>query len=260
MRNDKVLPNKEDAGQDEFGRTQNYVLHNVVGAQQGRKCVDGRYLPNQATGMIARPGGDCGYVMALMAVNKSKGLGMTPEQCFNAVYKVLANHQDKFCMHTDHNADPDSHTHKGLIGCGHLVKASTDGLCKDYDVEGKDVQRFVEYARNLAEIEPSMEIVNLVGEHEEKGVLVIKNGEYTINADNPDMKQMYFIYDEQRDTAFMKELVADLQVDGVTFEDMKNESDIQLQATLHNLAMGLPIYAVEFVGAEPNITHIGTVH
>jgi hypothetical protein len=237
----------------------NYVEKNVVPAQEGRKCVDGRYLPNQATGMIARPGGDCGYVMALMAVNKRKGLGMTPEQCFNAVYKVLANHKDKFCMHTDHHADPDSHTHKGLIGCGHLVKASTEGLCDEYDVDGEDVKRFVEYARNLAEIEPSMEVVNLDGEHEEKGVLVIKDDKYTINADNPDMKQMYFIYDEQRDNAFMKNLVADLQIDGVTFEDMKDESDIQLQATLHNLAMGLPIYSVEFIGSEPKATYIGIV-
>jgi len=39
--------------------------------------------------MIARPGGHCGYVMALLAINRKKNLGLTPEQCFNAVYKVV---------------------------------------------------------------------------------------------------------------------------------------------------------------------------
>lgn len=245
---------------EEFNQTQEYVQHNVVPANQGRKCVDGRYLPNQAAGMIARPGGDCGYVMALMAVNKKKKLGMSPEQCFNAVYKVLAHNHQKFCMHTDHHADPDEHTHKGLIGCGHLVKASTDKLCKDYDVEGKEVERFVEYARNLAEIEPAMEIVNLDGEHEEKGVLVINSDSYTVNADNPEMQRMYFIYDAQRDTSFMKKLVADLDIKGVTFEEMKEESDIQLNATLHNLAKGLPIYSVAFEGSHPQVAYVDTVH
>ena len=230
-----------------------------MSAQKGRKCVDGRYLPNQATGMLARPGGDCGYVMALMAVSKKKKLELTPEQCFNLVYRVISRNKDRFCMHTDHNADPDSHTHKGLIGCGHLVKAATNNLCKEYDVDGADVKRFVEYARNIAEIESTLEIVNLEGEHEEKGVLVIDSASYTVNADNPKMKRMYFIYDQKRDIEFIKNLVEDLNIDGVTFADMKAESDIQLNATLANLAKGLPIYSVVFSGDTPKVEFIARV-
>lgn len=245
--------------QDELERTIDYVEKNVVQAHEGRKCVDGRYLPDQAAGMIARPGGDSGYVMALMAVCKKKNLGLTPEQCFNAVYKVIAKGDGHFCMHTDHHADPDAHTHKGLIGCGHLVKAATETLCKDYDVDGHDVERFVEYARNLADIESSIDIVNLDGEHEEKGVLVISSDEYTVNADNPQMHRMYFIYDEKRDSAFMQSLVTSLDIDGVSFEEMKQESDIQLQATLNNLAKGLPIYKVAFDGELAQVALAGVV-
>lgn len=243
----------------ELERTIDYVEKNVVQAHEGRKCVDGRYLPDQATGMVARPGGDSGYVMALMAVCKKKNLGLTPEQCFNAVYKVISKGDGHFCMHTDHHADPDSHTHKGLIGCGHLVKAATDTLCKEYDVDSHDVERFVEYARNLAEIEPSMDIVNLEGEHEEKGVLVISSEEFTVNADNPQMHRMYFIYDEKRDSEFMKDLVASLDIGEVSFDEMKKESDIQLQATLNNLAKGLPIYKITFDGELPHVELAGKV-
>lgn len=236
-----------------------YLMKNVVSAREGRKCVDGRYLPTQAAGMLARPGGDCGYVMALLAVSKKKNLGLTPEQCFNAIYKVVTDHEGKFCMHTDHQVDPDEYTHHGLIGCGHLAKAATDGLCQEYDVESNDVKRVIEYSRNLAEIEPALEIVNLDGDHEEKGVLVIKSREYTVNADDPELKQMYFIYDEARDNAFMQTLVDALMIDNVTYADMKQESDIQLKATLHNLAKRLPIYMVEFIDLEPHVVYVGQV-
>lgn len=259
MQKQTFVTERKATRQTELERTKEYVQKNTVQTQSGRKCVDGRYLPNQATGMIARPGGDCGYVMALMAVNKKKKLGLTPEQCFNAIYKVMARNNERFCMHTDHHVDPDSHTHKGLIGCGHLVKAATADLCKEYDVNGNDVKRVVEYARNMSEINPALEIVNLAGDHEEKGVLVIRSDDYTVHADNPQMKRMYFIYDEQRDVAFMKKIVNEWDIVGVTFEEMKEESDIQLHATLHHLAKGLPIYSVAFDNQTSHVELVGKV-
>src|SRR5258708_15431328 len=75
---------------EEMQETANYVRKNTVFAREGRKCVDGRYPPDTARGMLARAGGDCGYVMALMAINRKKKLQLTPEQCFNAVYKVIS--------------------------------------------------------------------------------------------------------------------------------------------------------------------------
>ena len=76
--------------EEKLHTVERYIQASLTPAKDGRKCVDGRYLPNQSAGMISRPGGDCGYVMALLALNSKKKLGLTPEQCFNAVYKAVA--------------------------------------------------------------------------------------------------------------------------------------------------------------------------
>lgn len=235
-----------------------YVSQSIIPAKSGRKCVDGRYLPDQATGMIARPGGDGGYVMALMAVNRKKNLGMTPEHCFNLIYNAVASDKG-FCMHTDHTADPDDATHIGLIGCGHLAKAANRRFCNDYDVNSDDVEKVITYARNLKEISSGVHVVNLGGEHQERGVIIVESDNYTVLADNPELGQMYFVYDEQRDTAFLKKLVKEIAIEGVTYEDMKAESDLQLQATLQLLALHLPIIKVTFDGDTPHISYQGNV-
>lgn len=240
--------------ESELEKTINYISSNVVKAREGRKCVDGRYLPTQGGGMIARPGGDCGYVMALLGVNKRKSLGLSPEQCFNSIYKVVSQKVNgHFCMHTDHHVDPDSITHKGLIGCGHVAKAAIRSLSDEYDVNGEDVEKFIAYARNVADIMPTMEMINLEGEHNESGVLVIHSGDYTVNAEDQKLGRMYFVYDEARDTAFLKYLVEEMAIVGVNFAEMKTESDLQLAATLHNLAKGLPVYNVTFAGKKPHV-------
>jgi hypothetical protein len=252
---------------EEMQDTINYVRKNTVQAREGRKCVDGRYPPDTARGMLARAGGDCGYVMALMAINRKKKLGLTPEQCFNAVYKVISQKlHGAFCIHTDHHADPEQDSennamHQTLIGCGHLSKAATRwSLRKPYDVQGKDVKKIIAYAKNLAEIGDHVEMVNLEGEHAERGVLIIDDSSHTVNAMDPKEHTMYFIYDRKRDEAFLKKLVGAMDIPGVTFEDMKKEADIQLQATLHNLAKGLPIYTVTYKNKEPQIKFFTTIN
>ncbi len=245
-----------------------YVKRNIVTAQEGRKCVDGRYLPSQARGMIARPGGDCGYVMALMAVNRKKKLGYTPEECFNAIYRIIARKfHGTFCIHTDHFVDPDDdhhkfskHMHHTLIGCGHLMKAASQGrIRKPYDISRKDVRRLMMYTRNLVEISEAVQLINLDGNHQEQAVLIIDSDKYTVNAHDPKTKEMYFIYDEQRDNAFMKKLVEEINIPGVTFEAMKKESDVQLKATLKSLAKRLPIFRITFTGDKPHVVLTGKV-
>lgn len=253
--------------QNELQGTINYVRNNTVLAKEGRKCVDGRYPPDTARGMLARAGGDCGYVMALMAISRKKKLQLTPEQCFNAVYKVISQKMHgAFCIHTDHHADPEDtganqHMHQTLIGCGHLSKAASQwSIRRPYDLQGSDVKKIIAYAKNLADISENVEMVNLDGEHAERGVLIIEDTGHTVNAMDPKEHTMYFIYDKKRDEAFMKRLVKDMAIPGVTFEDMKMEADIQLQATLHNLAKGLPIYTVSYKKAEPQVSFLTMIN
>jgi hypothetical protein len=262
-----VLDDKQNPSENEMLKTVNYVRNNTVLAREGRKCVDGRYPPDTARGMLARAGGDCGYVMALMAISRKKKLQLTPEQCFNAVYKVISQKMHgAFCIHTDHHADPEytggnQHMHQTLIGCGHLSKAASQwSIRQPYDLQGKDVKKIIAYAKNLADISENVEMVNLNGEHAERGVLIIDDSTHTVNAMDPKAHAMYFIYDKKRDEAFMKRLVKDMAIPGVTYEDMKMEADVQLQATLHNLAKGLPIYTVSFKKTEPQVNYLRSIN
>lgn len=242
---------KTDVG---LAKVNTFVRQNTVTVAEGRKCVDGRYLPYQSRGAIARPGGDAGYVLALLALDRKKHLGMTPEQCFNAVYKVVAKGNGKFGMHTDHYTDPDGQTHHGLIGCGHLAKAASRSFSEEYEVLRKDMERFVEYIRNVADISPALEMVNLEGGHKESGVLVVESRVHTVSSQNVENREMYFVYDEERDTAFLKNLVSEMAIAGVSYAEMKRESDLQLHATLHILARHLPVYIVHFVGNHPQVS------
>jgi hypothetical protein len=231
-----------------------YVKASMTSTIKGTRCIDGRYLPEQAKGMLARPGADCGYVLALEAVNRNKRLGLTSEQCFNAIFKAVEKLNGKFYFHTDSHSDPNNHTRHGLIGCGHLLKASRHGFSWEYDVRSKDVREMVSYARNLCEVSDEIQMLTLHGEHREKGVLLITSMKYTVYADNPKLHQMYFVYDIERDKAFMKQLVAKMNLAGVTYQDMWREAEVQLSATLQNLAVGLPLYSVTFEGKTPQIT------
>jgi hypothetical protein len=169
-------------------------------------------------------------------------------------------------MHTDHHADPEQEgvndsMHQTLIGCGHLSKAASRwSIRQPYDVQSKDVKKIIAYAKNLADISDHVEMVNLAGEHAELGVLIVEDTAQTVNAMDPKEHTMYFIYDKKRDEAFMKKLVDAMAIPGVTFEDMKKESDIQLQATLHNLAKGLPIYTVSYKNKEPQVKFLTTIN
>lgn len=242
----------------DLSTTITYVTASSIPASEGRKCVDGRYLPGQASGMIARPGGDGGYVMALMAVNHIKKLGLTPEQCFNAVYKVVS-HNKGFCIHTDQHVDPESMTDYRLIGCGHLAMAATKHFSNAYDLQSKEMQELIIYARSVGEIEKKVHLVTLSGDHQEQGVLLVNSKDYTVLTDNPKLQQMYFVYDAWRDNEFLKKLVKEMHIPGLTFADMKHESALQLQATLHNLAKGLPQYTVSYKKNEPKVSYFATI-
>lgn len=233
-----------------------FINASIALAKKGTKCVDGRYLPNQGSGMIARPGADGGYVMALEAVNRKRNLGLTPTQCFNAVLKAVEKLNGRFYLHTDEHTDPNPDTHNGLIGCGHLAKAGRKFLSWEYDIRSNDIKEMVNYARNLCEISPNVEMVNLAGRHEEKGVLIVRSDKYTVLADNPKRHQMFFIYDVDRDRAFIKKLIEEMNIKGLTYEDMIYEADLQLDATLQNLAVGLPIYEVSFAGSKAKIKFV----
>lgn len=249
------IDSKAKSMKPDFSEIITYIKASIIKVRPGRKCVDGRYLPDQGTGMIARPGADCGYVMALDAINIKKKLGLSPEACFNIVYKAIIKSGDRFGMHTDDHTKGKN----GSIGCGHLSTACNKRKARKYDVKSVDMQHIISYACNISEISQGIDMVELHGGHQEQGVLIIHSDKYTVLADNPKLHKMFFIYDELRDRAFLKELVNTINMPAITFEDMKYELDMQLYATLRNLALGLPIYDITFRDDKPVVTFSGYV-
>lgn len=236
----------------------NYAERNRRPAQEGRKCVDGRYDKDQAAGMIARAGGDFGYVMALAEAN----VGLTPDECFDKVYAIVTK-RGPFYMHTDTHADPenpdDNVEHLSLIGCGHIGNAAVADYSELYGLDPQVVEHLVGHARTRQAAGDAIEIVNLAGDHQERDVLIVRGMDETINAH--DEQEMHFIYDQDRDEAFMKDLVEQLQADGVpiTYEAFKAASDRQLGATLQLLAPGKAIYEVDFRQEKPTVSFVKTI-
>lgn len=247
-------------------QTSEYVANNIYATKEGRRCVDGRYDSevDEYTGMISRPGGDIGYVMALMGVNTEKQLGLTSQECFEIVYDAITRDGDNFYMHTDQHADPSdsneddkaAHDHP-LIGCGHAAKPTNAELAIAYGLNADDMADVVTSVKKASQEDEKLVVVNLPGDHKEQGVLSITDERYTVRSQNGNL--MFFVYDAVRDEAYMRQLVERLGIEDLTFEDFKAMSDRQLGATLQLLAKGLPLYEVSGDPINPHVTVAGHV-
>lgn len=237
---------KEKAVQDAI----EHVRDNIIKAEEGRKCVDGRYAPG--TGEIARAGGDMGYVEILLSLNRKKGLDLNPANCVDLVYDYTTKDGGMFSLHSDRHADPleQDHSHheeRPLIGCGHCAKAAQASLAEQYNLDPRDVQESVLYVRNRHTRGDRVDIIVLEGEHEEKGAIIVDSMTHSLNERDIDGESMYFVYDRARDEDYMKRFVAWLQKEkklDIFYDEFKAISDLQTNATLHILAQGKPIINV----------------
>lgn len=218
-----------------------YARENFLPVYAGRKCVDGRYEAGQYSGAIARPGGDFGYVMALLAVNRDRNLGLTPEQCFAAVYDAVTQGDGRFSMHTDTHNEHDAKS----IGCGHIARALDERNSSLFGLNPQDVRAATNYAKQrFANHDERLDMTILSGGHEEAGVLVVTGTKNTINPYSHFGRRMYFIYDEARDEEFMRELVRKMGIQGLSLEDFREASQRQTTATLRLLAGNKPMVRI----------------
>lgn len=230
-----------------------FVSENIIPTKKGRKCVDGRYQHDEYSGMIARPGADFGYVMAMLGYNNEQKLGLTVEDCVKHVYDAIIALDGTFYMHTDTHEDNDL---PYSLGCGHAFKPTNQDLAMTYGLEASEVQQAITLLKNSADMPVTM--VMLPGEHKEEGVLIVKNEDYSVHSQ--DDEHMYFIYDKKRDDLFLKELVEKIAVDELVYENFQRVSTLQLGATLQALAKGLPIYEVTIDETQDIlVTNTGTV-
>ncbi len=232
-----------------------FVKANKVRAKKGFICVDGRYSSGYETaGMLARPGGNFRGIMVLLALRKK--LGLTVGRAVDKAVEAVENMGITFNMHTDNHVDPDD---LDAIGCGHIAKAADPKHAKDYKVDPDDVKKALMYLRIKLEGRKYYHMVELSGDHKEKGVLIIDSTRYTVNHFDPKRGEMFFVFDKVRDDEFLRNLYDHLKISKLSYGDFVKYSDLQLQATLKNLAHGLPIYKVKLDGHEPEVEFLSNV-
>lgn len=226
----------------------NHIATEMVSAVDGRKCVDGRYESGEESGRLARPGGDFGYVMALLEANQKKNLGLTPEQCVDAVYKAVTENNGQFYMHTDEHAE---HAGPHTIGCGHISKAIIN---KEDEEFAAAVAQALQYTRGKM-ADGKIHMATLTGEHLEQGVLEVTGTKKTVNPIG-----RFFVYDKTRDIQFLQELFHHMQIKDLEFKNLADAAERQTQATLKQLAPGLPVFKVNTDSeTKPEVTPAGHV-
>lgn len=232
-----------------------FVQRNKVRSKKGFICVDGRYWDPKYAGMIARPGGNFRGIMALLALREK--LGMTVGKIVDRAVDAVEEMGITFNMHTDHHF----HNHPDLadIGCGHIAKAEDPEKAKQYLVDPRDIHNALVYLRIKLEGKKYYQMVDLEGEHKEKGVLIITGTNYTVNHWDKKKDEMYFVFDKTRDDNYQRKLFENFHISKITFTEFKQMCDLQLNATLNNLAKGLPIFEVNLDNTEPEVKFVGNV-
>lgn len=232
-------------------RANRHVEQQRVAAVPGRRCVDGRYTGEEGT--IARAGADGGYVQVLLALRAQGKITLTPQECVDRVRSGVETLGGRFTFHSDHHADEDPDSPS--LGCGHLAKSTDTQLSGGYEVDPEDMKQAIVYMKQLA-AQGDADMTILSGDHKEMGVLVIEDTDETVR---PQGEDMYFVYDKSRDEAFMRELVATMNISGFTYEEFATVAETQTMATLHNLAPGKPIFGVNLASTEAKAKLVGYV-
>lgn len=232
-----------------------FVKNNRVKAKKGFICVDGRYAAGYATaGMLARPGGNFRGIMVMLALKKK--LDLTVGRVVDRAVEAVEGMGLTFNMHTDTHADPDDLT---SIGCGHIARAADPKFAPMYKVDPDDVKKALMYLRIKLEGRKYYQMIQLKGEHQEQGVIIISGTKYSVNHYDRKSKQMFFVFDKARDDEYLHHLYGALRIPKLSYKEFAKLSDVQLQATLKNLASGLPIYQVNADQVEPIVEFLGLV-
>lgn len=228
---------------------------NSRNVQYGRICGDGRYWPEESGGRLARFGADMGYVMGLLALNKSQELNLSPEEIVDAVITASTKDGGKFSLHTDTNGK-----------CGHTYNATLPENEHKYGLNSQEMKKALDYATSLSQFQPDkVEMVTLEGQHKEKGVIFNTGKKKKINHRQDD--QQWFVVSARRDNDYVQNvlfpqllhLLPVLGEKNISAEEYLEILRQQTNATAEILAKGLPIYEVDMDSPIPVVMPAGVV-
>lgn len=202
------------------------------------RCIDGRYRGNDLA-PLARPGGDFGSLMEIVAANESLQLGLSDE----AIEKIMLSQTggyEHFHIHSD------THHEKNAEGCGHIREAFHDPVSYELTDAGSTfLKNFFEQFEKKGG-----KMTVLDGEHGEGAVVIVKGNEWSIA---PDGKA--FIYHKTLDDGRRRRIAhamasyvnPALSVDEQYLYDILTRiADVQRMETVRRLADSLPIYEAQF--------------
>ena len=240
-----------------------HVRTHCFPASPGRRCFDGRYQPGQASGRIARPGADLGYVLAALAACRAGGSTVTGEEVADAVLAAVIEGGETFALHTDDATGlaRTGETSRPVLGCRHVTAAIDPGFSSAYFPGEGDMTRdsAAAVARVLERWERGdrIDVVTLRGAPRDTDILINTGTRVTVEPGSAG----YFVYDETRDRYYMMEKLAPRLAPhlGIGFDDLWSAAQRQFQTTLQVAVPGFMRWRVNADGPEPIVEPIGPV-
>ena len=222
-------------------------------------CGDDRYTSMQSKGAIRVFGADLGVLLATRAAVNKQALHIPPEDLYRrykTAVKAVRGADAEVTYHSD-----SKHLEKDEFGCGH------EGLSADKANTGKYQNLSPQDVRDIhAQVsqDENAERVILEGGHNPQGVLLVDNASdtknpHSVSSTGKDGK-MFFVVDKGRSREYVEEIVAAMQIDGITAEEVNKALAAHTTTTASLLAAGLEQYEVLYDAfGEPQVAAIGKV-
>ncbi|MBI3620120.1 hypothetical protein HY214_03195 [Candidatus Roizmanbacteria bacterium] len=229
------------------------------------RCIDGRYQGSSDLPPLALAGADAGELALILATGNAYGFSVDAGRAYQALVDVVGGVKN-FQMDTDRHGDPKI----AASGCGHIRQIRLDP--RAYYLQ-HDQTEFLKKILNSTKKKGAEETV-LSGERGEGAMVMIK-GEYALKTrysftEKGGEVQIFVHHDtlvNERHRALAKKLIENEaaglfagQSEEYLYEAMSEIGENQLLETVKRLAIGLPIYLVEFeVNGNFILTEMGKV-
>lgn len=208
-------------------KAREFVRKNRIAVDNSRvECIDGRFardqiLDKEGRGAIRAAGGDFGLLAAFTAADGGK---VGPRGIFER-YRVALDHPDvgrdgKFHVHAE---------------CGHIRI-----LIKN----NPELQGILLEVLKLGSDKKSEAV--LEGSHNEKGVLIIKSSQWSVNSRDPKTDERYFTEDEKRTKELIEKVSSKMGIPHITPEKVWSQYERQRSETLSELVPKLPRFEIAF--------------
>lgn len=232
-----------------------FVNHNKIAIMETNirsRCVDGRYneYSDEEFPMIAKPGASSDDVIAAFGALNLLSKSLPHQTVLNAVIEVEGG-LDKFIFHTDHHTESQEGGYG--MGCGHMKKAWLDP--KTYAVTRGQIDYL--FTRLPELLQQSAKQVVLQGDHAESAVVIVESEYFGLKPMRKinDEVQQVFVYHKTLHERQLNLLACNLQAALAETGEVVEESTIrqaldqvcalQMDATLTDLAKGLPVFSVK---------------